>query len=163
MTEIGLEVGVKTYILMSPFIYGTSSDPLHEFCQTPKLIRLSLELGQTPLVGDGSATWDDVHIIDVARLYKLVLAKILDGVEIPNGKKGIYFVQSGSHSWMELSQRVAEAGFALGALKTTALRSISLDESAEKLAGGSALIGEIACASKYVSPSILKNLCWAVY
>jgi len=150
VTETGLEVGVKTYILMSPSIYGISTNPLHEFCHTPRLIRLALELGQAAMVGDGSATWDNVHIIDVARLYKLVLSKILDGADIPNGKKGIYFVQSGDHLWRELSEGVAKAGFALGALKTTELRSVSLEEARVKLAGGSSLLAEIGWASKYV-------------
>jgi nucleoside-diphosphate-sugar epimerase len=148
VTETGIEYGVKTYILMSPSIYGISTNPVHEFCQTPKLIRLALDLGQAAVVGDGTATWDNCHIVDVARLYKLVLAKILDGVDIPNGKKGIYFVQSGNHLWNDLSQGVAKAGFALGALQTTDIRSLSLEESTTKLANGLALLGEIGWASK---------------
>jgi nucleoside-diphosphate-sugar epimerase len=152
VTEVGQEYNVNTYILMSPSIFGTSTNPLHEFAQTSGLIRASLKLGQTPVVGDGSATWDHVHIIDVARLYKLIVTKILHGVTIPKGKKGIYFIQSGHHSWLELSQRVAEAGFALGALKLTELRSLSLEESTEYLGRGSRLLAEIGWASKYVSP-----------
>jgi nucleoside-diphosphate-sugar epimerase len=151
--ETGLEVNVKTYILMSCSIYGIGANPLHEFCQVPKLIRLALETGQAAVVGDGKATWDHVHITDVGRLYKLVVAKILAGADIPNGKKGIYFVEAGHHSWLELSQRIAEAGVALGALKTTAIQSLSLEEATKKLANNWALIGELGWASKYVSSS----------
>lgn len=161
VTEMGQEYGVQTHILMSPSIYGISTHPLHEFCHTPKLIRLALELGQAAMVGSGSGVWDNVHVVDVARLYKLLLAKILAGVAIPAGKKGIYFVQSEYHTWKELSERVAEVGFTLGALKTTELRSLSLAESAQKLAGGSALLGEIGWASNSRTQGFLaRELGW---
>jgi nucleoside-diphosphate-sugar epimerase len=146
-----VEVNVKTYILMSCSIYGIGTNPLHEFCQVPKLIRLSMEMGQVPVVGDGSATWDHVHIVDVGRLYKFILAKIMAGADIPNGKEGIYFVEAGHHSWLELSQRVAEAGVAIGALKTDTIQSISLEEATKKLANGWSLLGELGWASKYVT------------
>ncbi|RFU26460.1 hypothetical protein B7463_g9895, partial [Scytalidium lignicola] len=161
VTEVGQEYGVKTYILMSPSIYGIASSPLHEFSHTPKLIRLSLELGQAPVVGDGSAIWDHAHITDVARVYKLIVAKILEGADIPNGKNGTYFIQQGEHSWRELSQRVAEAGVALGALKTTELRSLTIQEGAEKLAGGRSLLGEIGWASNSRTRGVLaRELGW---
>ncbi|KAL5313054.1 hypothetical protein ACEPPN_019481 [Leptodophora sp. 'Broadleaf-Isolate-01'] len=149
--ETGLEVNVKTYILMSCSIYGIGTNPLLQLAHVPILIRLSLEAGQVAVVGDGKATWDHVHITDVSRLYELILAKILDGVDIPNGKKGIYFVEAGHHSWLELSQRIAEAGVTLHALKTTALQTLSLEEATKKLGNGWALLGEIGWASKYVS------------
>lgn len=150
--ETGLEVNVKTYILMSCSIYGTGPNPLYQLAHVPILIRLSLETGQVAVVGDGKATWSHVHIADVGRLYKLILAKILDGADIPNGKKGIYFVEAGYHSFLELSQRIAEAGVALRALKTTTLQTLSLVEATEKLDNGWALLGEIGWASKYVLP-----------
>ncbi|KAH6708794.1 hypothetical protein BKA61DRAFT_614899 [Leptodontidium sp. MPI-SDFR-AT-0119] len=145
--ETGLEVNVKTYILMSCSIYGIGTNPLLQLAHVPILIRLSLEAGQVAVVGDGKATWDHVHITDVSRLYELILAKILDGVDIPNGKKGIYFVEAGHHSWLELSQRIAEAGVTLHALKTTALQTLSLEEATKKLGNGWALLGEIGWAS----------------
>ncbi|KAH8799785.1 hypothetical protein F5884DRAFT_117194 [Xylogone sp. PMI_703] len=162
VTELGKEYGVKTYILMSPSIYGIASSPLHEFCHTPKLIRLSLELGQAPVVGDGSAIWDHAHIIDVARVYKLVVAKIFEGADIPNGKNGIYFIQQAEHSWRELSQMVADAGVAAGALKTNELRSLSLKEAADSLAGGRTLLGEIGWASNSrTRGGLARELGWA--
>jgi len=148
--ETGLEVNVKTYILMSCSTYGIGTNPLHQLGHVPVLVRLSLETGQVAIVGDGKATWSHVHIADVGRLYEFILAKILDGADIPNGMKGIYFVEAGHHSWLELSQRIAEAGVALGALKTTALQTLSLEEATKKLGFGSALIAEIGWASKYV-------------
>jgi nucleoside-diphosphate-sugar epimerase len=150
VTEAGLEFGVKTYILMMPSIYGIGTNPLHEFCHVPILIRAALKLGKVPVVGDGSGIWDHVHIDDVAGCYEFVLNEILVGRDVPSGKEGIFFVETGEHSWLELSQRIAEAGVGLGALETTELRSLSLDEAAETLGKGWRLIAEIGWASKYV-------------
>jgi nucleoside-diphosphate-sugar epimerase len=150
VTETGLEFGVKTYILMMPSIYGIGTSPLHEFCHVPILIRAALKLGKVPVVGDGSGIWDRVHINDVAGCYEFVLNQILVGQDVPSGKEGIFFVETGEHSWRELSQRIAEAGVAIGGLKTTELLSISLDEAAETLGRGWRLIAEIGWASKYV-------------
>lgn len=150
VTELGVEYGVKTYILMSPSIYGIASAPLHEFCHTPGLIRLALTLGQAAVVGDGSAIWDNVHITDVANLYKFILSKIIEGADIPFGKNGIYFVQEGEHSWRELAQLVAEAGYKLGALETTEIRDLTLEEAGSYLTKRRMLIAEIGWASKYV-------------
>jgi hypothetical protein len=150
VTEVGLEFGVKTYILMMPSIYGIGTSPLHEFCHVPILIRAALKLGKVPVVGDGSGIWDHVHIDDVAGYYEHILNQILLGRDVPSGKEGIFFVENGEHSWRELSQRIAEAGVALGALKTTELLLISLDEATETLGRGWRLIAEIGWASKYV-------------
>jgi nucleoside-diphosphate-sugar epimerase len=150
VTEIGLEFGVKTYILMMPSIYGIGTSPLHEFCHVPILIRAALKLGKVPVVGDGSGIWDHVHIHDVAGCYEFILNQILLGRDVPSGKEGIFFVETGEHSWQELSRRIAEAGAASGALKTTELLSLSLDEAAETLGRGWHLIAEIGWASKYV-------------
>lgn len=152
VTEVGLEYGVKTYIMMSPSLWGTSSEPLHEFCHTPILIRKSILLGSTPVVGDGTGSWDNLHVVDMARAYKVVISKILSGAgtDIPNGKNGIYFLQDGNHTWLELAQMVAKAGVEAGALKSTDLKHLSLEEASNILASGKNLLAEIGWASKYV-------------
>ncbi len=150
VTEVGLEYGVKTYIMMSPSLYGISTEPLHDFCHTPILIRKSLLLGHTPVVGDGSGSWDNLHVTDMARAYKLVISKILSGAgaDIPHGKNGIYFLQDGDHTWLELAQMVAKAGVAIGALQTTELQHLNLEEATKILTSGRGLLAEIGWASK---------------
>ncbi len=101
-------------------------------------------------MGEGAGVWDHVHVEDVAGCYEVILNRILVGEEVPSGKEGVFFVQAGEHSWREISQRVAEAGVAVGALEMEELVALSLDEAAEMLAGGWRLLGEIGWASKYV-------------
>lgn len=148
VTEVGVEYGVETHILMSPSLYGIGVSPLHEVCHVPSLIRAALKVGQVPVVGDGSAVWDHVHVVDMARCYETVLNAILTGQRVPSGKDGVFFIQSGEHSWRELSQRVADAGFALGALQSPELRSLSLDEAKVVLGHGWGLVSELGWASK---------------
>ncbi|EXJ72304.1 uncharacterized protein A1O5_04808 [Cladophialophora psammophila CBS 110553] len=148
ITETGLEHGVKTYVLMSPSLYGIGVSPLHEFCHVPILIRAGLKLGKVPVVGAGSGIWDHAHIQDMACFYETVVTKILDGQDIPSGKDGIYFIESGEHTWREIAERVAEAGVALGALQTTELQTLDLQGSRDTLGGGWGLIAEIGWASK---------------
>ncbi len=150
VTEVGIEYGVKTYILMSPSLYGIGTNPLHEFCHTPILIRKSLLLGNTPVVGDGDGSWDNLHVLDMARAYKFVLSKILSGVgaDIPHSKDGIYFLQDGHHTWLELAQKVAKSGVEAGALRSTELKHLNLEEAKSILARGSNLLAEIGWGSK---------------
>ncbi|KFZ14309.1 hypothetical protein V501_03296 [Pseudogymnoascus sp. VKM F-4519 (FW-2642)] len=164
VTEVGVEYGVKTYILMSPSLYGISTDPLHEFCHTPILIRKSILLGNTPVVGDGAGSWDNLHVLDMARAYKLVLSKILSGAgaDIPHGKDGVYFLQDGHHTWLELAQMVAKAGVEAGALRTTELKQLSLEEATRILTGGKNLLAEIGWASNArTSGDKIRALGWA--
>ncbi|KIW13569.1 hypothetical protein PV08_08757 [Exophiala spinifera] len=147
VTEVGLEYGVKTYIMMMPCIYGIGAHPLHEFCHVPILIRSGLKLGKVPVVGDGSAIWDHVHVEDMASCYELILHRILTQQDVPSGKDGIYFVENGEHTWQEIGQRVADAGVAIGALETNELRSLDLAEAKDILGRGWGLIAEIGWAS----------------
>ncbi|KAE8444805.1 hypothetical protein EG329_014265 [Mollisiaceae sp. DMI_Dod_QoI] len=147
VTETGLEFDVKTYILMMPSIYGIDTNPLHEFCHVPILIRAALKLGQVPVAGSGSGIWDHVHIKDVAGCYEFILNAILEGREVPSGKEGIFFVETGEHSWRELAERIADAGVEIGALQTREVRELGLDEATEVLGRGWRLIAEIGWAS----------------
>ncbi len=148
LTETGLEYGVKTYILMMPCIYGIGAGPQGDLCHVPKLIHTSLKLGRVPVVGEGSGIWDHVHIQDVGRFYEFILSRILTGQDVPSGKRGILFLENGEHTWREISQRVAEAGVALQALKTSELQSLDLHEAKDLLGHGWGLIAELGWASK---------------
>lgn len=147
--ETGLKVGVKTYIIMSPLIYGIGTGHFNQqSIQVPAMIKATLKTKQAEVIGDGKASWDHVHVADLATLYEIVAHKLLAGEDLPSGEKGIYFSATGHHTWLELAQGLADALFTLGISKTEEVKSISLEEAAEKWAGGSALLAELAFASK---------------
>lgn len=75
-----------------------------------------------------------MHILDLAPLYPLILNGYLNKSPIPSGKKGIYFAETGEHTWLEISQGIAKAALQQGLIKDETVTSLGLAE-------GSAAIG----------------------
>lgn len=142
------EVGIKTYIIMSPTIYGVGSGFFNKLSiQIPLLTKVAIAQKQSIVIGKGDAVWNHVHIADLADLYVLFAEKLLAGADLPSNEKGIYFSETGEQSWREVSEAVAKAGFALGALNTAEVKSVSVEEAA-KLGGFDAQLAELGFASK---------------
>ncbi|PWI72419.1 NAD dependent epimerase/dehydratase family protein [Purpureocillium lilacinum] len=146
--EKGEAAGVKTYILMSPTIYGIGSGLFNRTSiQIDAIMRAAKRQGFTSVMGPGKAQWDHVHIEDLTQLYELVLAKLLRGGDeaaaLPSNKKGVYFNETGHHTWREVSERVARSGREAGFLPTDEVREQSLAVAAEAF-GGKTLPAEFA-------------------
>ena len=151
--ETGLKVDVKTYVIMSPTIYGLGTGFFNKISiQIPTIMRASLQAGHAEVIGDGKGVWGFVHIADLVTLYEAILAAVLagDDKDIPSGEKGIFFSQTGQFSWSQLSQGIAKAGHELGVFPSTEVRSLSLEEAAKKWTGGSEQLAELGFASKCV-------------
>ncbi|PYI30019.1 NAD dependent epimerase/dehydratase [Aspergillus indologenus CBS 114.80] len=141
-------LGVKAYVVMPPLVYGRGSgwfkDQSH---QIPTLIRNAIASGYAEHVDTGEAKLGHVHVEDLARLYVTLVARILSGEEIPFGRNGYYFANTGSHKWVDVTSRIGKAGYDLGVLKSASPRSISLKDAAEKLADGDVGYAEACFAS----------------
>jgi nucleoside-diphosphate-sugar epimerase len=134
---------------MSPTIYGVGTGLFNKLSiQVPTIIRAALKEGQVDVIGEGKGIWDYVHIADLAALYKLVFDKIVAGEEVPTGEKGFLFSSTGRFTWFELSSRVADALFKLGAIKADVVRRMDLEEAAKEWSGGLVLRAELGFASK---------------
>ncbi|KAI5468118.1 NAD dependent epimerase/dehydratase family protein [Mariannaea sp. PMI_226] len=132
--EKGEAANVKTYILMSPTIYGLGSGFFNRTSiQIDGIIRAARRSGFTPVVGTGAFEWDHVHISDMVKLYELVVSRLLAGDDLPSNKKGIYFNETGHQSWREVSERIAKEGKALGYLPSDEVRELSMEESVAAL------------------------------
>ena len=150
--ETGLQASVKTYIIMSPLIYGVGTGHFNRLSiQIPTIIRAAMKVQQVEVVGDGKGIWDHVHVVDLAMLYEILVVKILAEEEISTGEKGIYFSEDGQHTWREVAEGIADAMYARALSKTEAVRSMSLGEGAERWAGGDVQVAELGFASKYCS------------
>jgi hypothetical protein len=80
------------------------------------------------------------------------LSKLLKKQELAHGKQGIFFAETGHHTWLELSQGVAAAGYELGALKTDKVKSVTVKDVPNWA------IVELAYASKYDQPAFILAL-----
>jgi nucleoside-diphosphate-sugar epimerase len=143
----GLEHQVKTYLIMSPTIYGLGSGLFNrKSIQIPLLIRTAIKKGQVDVITPGLGSWDAVHIEDLTKLYELLLTKVLNGEDVPSGKRGIFFSETGDYTWLELATGLAQELYSQGVLKTPQVNHISLDEAAEQW-GGNAQFIELGFAS----------------
>jgi len=160
--DTGLEHGVKTYLIMSPTIYGIGTGLFNRISiQIPNLIRGAIKRGKVDLLGDGTGVWDQVHIADLVTLYELLLAKVLAGEAIPYGKEGIYFSETGDFTWRELSEGLAAELHRQGVLPTPEVNSLSLQEFADVYRGGNVQYTELGFASNSRSRAELsRELGW---
>ncbi|KAI1097258.1 NAD dependent epimerase/dehydratase family protein [Jackrogersella minutella] len=112
VVDTGLELGVKTLVIMSPTIYGLGTGLFNKISiQIPAYVAAVFQNKRAVVLGDGKGVWDHVHVEDLAELYLLIARRVLEegGEGVPTGKRGIIFSGNGRHSWLELTQQVANA------------------------------------------------------
>lgn len=129
--DTGEALNIPTYIIMPPLVYGLGSGLFNRrSIQEPAIINKALATKQcTPFLSPGYGAHNHIHASDLSRLYELLLINLLDNITpLPSGKKGIYFAESGSHTWLEISRGLAAAGLALGALETDKVKGVSPEE-----------------------------------
>ncbi|KAM0415769.1 hypothetical protein ACHAPT_013274 [Fusarium lateritium] len=162
IVDIGERIGVGTYIIMSPLVYGRGSGLFNKrSMQIPAIVRSAQEWGYVGYVGDGMGEFDHVHVLDLATLYELLLAKLVSGGSVPSGKAGIFFSATGRHTWRGLADGVAAAGFKIGALKTEKLVAISIEQAPTVWAGGLSDFVEIGFGSRATTRAdMARDLGW---
>ncbi|KAH8816991.1 NAD dependent epimerase/dehydratase family protein [Xylogone sp. PMI_703] len=159
--KTGLEVGVRTYLIMSPLIYGTGKGMKRQSVQVPTIIRTALEMGQVGVIGNGYGVWDAVHIGDVTPLYELLLAKVLAGEDIPYGPKGIFFAETEDFTWLSLAEGLAKEMYKQGALKTADVKHLTVEEASKVWTRGSLQLAELGFGSNSRSRAVLsRELGW---
>ncbi|KAI0158851.1 NAD dependent epimerase/dehydratase family protein [Pestalotiopsis sp. NC0098] len=170
VVDSGLELGVRTVVMMPPLIYGVGTGLFNRVSiQMPVYIRAVLELGHGVVIGDGAGEINHVHVEDLAELYRIVVLDILekDGANTPTGKKGIVFSANGIHSWMEVARGIAEACHGAGRISDPGVRSIRLEDAGEYLKSYMDLVGgdlnelELGlCSNSRTRASAAKKLGW---
>jgi len=92
---------IRSAVLCNTLIYGHGAVAGSASVQLPRLVRQAQKSGVVRHVGSGGNTWSNVHIDDVAELYRLALEKSPAGM--------FYFVESGEASFREMSAAIARA------------------------------------------------------
>lgn len=134
---------------MPPTVYGRGTGWFRtQSHQVPTLIRNALRSRCAEHVDSGLSRSGHVHVIDLARLFALLVTKVLDGEPVPSGREGFYFSNTGDNTWLDVTTLVGKVGFELGALDTPEPRSISLAVAAEKIGDGDEDYAEACFASE---------------
>ncbi|KAL9057873.1 MAG: hypothetical protein Q9162_002103 [Coniocarpon cinnabarinum] len=142
--DTGLKEQVPTYIIMPPTIWGKGSGAFNKrSIQIPSLCKAALKNGYSVCIGKGGGQMDHVHVQDLAQVYENLLIALLEGnpEKFPSGRQGIYFAETGPHTWRDVAEGIAQAGVELGAFKERELKEVELEE-AGKLLGGNTEVGQ---------------------
>ena len=91
--------GVRTTIVCPSLIYGEGLGIKKDSMQVPWLIALAAKHGVPKHIGPGANIWSNVHVTDVAELYRLALEKAPAGA--------FYFAENGENSMRELCQAIS--------------------------------------------------------
>ncbi|KAI1360273.1 NAD dependent epimerase/dehydratase family protein-like protein [Xylaria arbuscula] len=169
VVDAGLELDVRTLVVMAPTIYGVGSGLFNKrSIQIPAFAATALDRGRAVVLGDGKGEWDNVHVQDLAALYEILAVKALEGGgrELPYGKKGIIFASVGRFSWGDVARGVARALHEAGELPDQTVESVSLAEGTKLFAD--AYLGEadevlvelgLASAGRTI-PTVARRLGW---
>ncbi|KAF9632492.1 Mannosyltransferase 1 CMT1 [Lasiodiplodia theobromae] len=138
--------GVNTALVPPGIIYGEGAGPVNRRTfQVPELARVAVERGRAVQVGRGLARWGYVHIRDLGQLFLRLVEKAAageDGRAGLWGEEGIYFTGVGGDiSFAEISQRVAQAAFEKGYIKSADVEQLSAEEADKLIGHASAVLG----------------------
>ncbi|OSD08792.1 NAD-P-binding protein [Trametes coccinea BRFM310] len=145
---------LRGLIISPPTIFGMGSGPLFDSglvnkhsLQIPLLIKISLARGRgAGVVGEGKSIWNHVHIDDVADSYIVLLDAVLKNPDtIPHGREGIYLLENGEHTWIDVSKAVGKAFVQLGLAKSA--KPVPFTEAELQKYIGSSFMGYLALGS----------------
>lgn len=122
---------IKIAIVCPPCIYGQGRGPGNQrSMQLPDLVSSFLKRGEAFHVGNGRASWSNVHVHDLSSLYLLLAeaASISGGGKATWGPEEYYFAENGERVWGEVSREVGLKLHKMGQLKSADPASISVEE-----------------------------------
>ena len=90
---------VRTIVVCPTMIYGNGLGLARDSAQIPGLAKRAKASGVVRHVGQGLNIWSNVHVEDVADLYRLALAKAPAGA--------FYFAENGEASYREICAAIA--------------------------------------------------------
>lgn len=96
---------IRSIVIVPSMVYGTGLLLAKDSKQIPRLIRTARERGCAVYVSEGTQSWNNVHVEDLADLYIHALEKAKAG--------SYFFAENGMTSFRELAQGIRQKlGFA---------------------------------------------------
>lgn len=97
----GVRDGIRTIVFCPTMIYGESLGLPAKSDQLPKLYAQSRKVGAGAYIGTGLNRWSNVHIRDLAELYRLALEKA------PSAS--YFYAENGEASFIEIATSISNA------------------------------------------------------
>lgn len=97
--------------------------------QVYEMAKLILEKGFIPIIGEGKARWNHVHVEDLSQVILLLAEKAAAKDTNPElwGAKGYVLVENGEHVWGDLARQVGKEAAKLGYISDPKEDSLSKD------------------------------------
>ena len=96
--------------------------------------KLILSANFIPIIGEGKARWNNVHVADLSDLYVLLceaaVARNLDQ-EIW-GPRGYYLAENGEHLWSDIAKMIGQLAEQMGYIKSPETKTLSRDAALEQ-------------------------------
>ncbi|PNP57805.1 hypothetical protein THARTR1_01963 [Trichoderma harzianum] len=167
--EAGEALGVPVLSVQSLIIFGPGEGLFQDAgVIVPIMMRYVLDHGHGFVAGDGTGTFDIVHISDVGAVYTLLVCRIIEGrsAALPRGRRGFIFPTNGRERVHDVAMRCLDAAFDVGVLprdggpQTKEVRTIDLAEAASLMAGNYT-VAEAAWASHLQQKgTVARDLGW---
>ncbi|KAF2731158.1 NAD(P)-binding protein [Polyplosphaeria fusca] len=135
--KIVLEAGsknsdsVKTAIVCPPTIYGQGRGPVHTRSrQAYELAKFILTHESVPIIGEGKARWNNIHIADLADVFVL-LTEAAVSENISNelwGEKGYFLTENGQHVWADIARLMGKKAEGLGLVQGLKEQALGKDQ-----------------------------------
>jgi nucleoside-diphosphate-sugar epimerase len=98
------------------------------------MAKLMLSAHYIPIVGEGKARWNNVHVTDLSDVYLLLVEAAVAQKQDPElwGARAYYLAENGEHVWGELAEFAGKRAQALGFVehleKRTLCRAKALEQ-----------------------------------
>ncbi|KAH7002285.1 hypothetical protein EDB80DRAFT_720351 [Ilyonectria destructans] len=154
--------GVNAYILMPPDIYGPGTGLFNQHTmQLFDFVKGALDAGRAEYVGSSSGGAGHVHVEDLAALYEMILGRVLAGEDVPAGRDGLIFTETGYHHWLDVSKMINDVGTRSGLWTTTEPIPITVEDAAKKWMGGDLeALKNSFCLRNRTIPQLALELGW---
>lgn len=112
---------VKTAIICPPTIYGAGRGPSNSRSrQAYELAKFVLDKQFVPIIGQGKARWNYIHVHDLALAFVLLTEAAIKkdtNPELWGSEKGYYLVENGEHIWADVARLMGKKAKELGFVK----------------------------------------------
>jgi nucleoside-diphosphate-sugar epimerase len=129
--QSSLDTHAKIAIMIPPLIYGLNKTHNRLSIQIPTITRFALKHGFAGYFGEGKGVWSQIHVLDLARAYVVLLHR----------SNPYFFCENGEEfSWREVAENVGKALHERGLIGDTVPREFGENDEEE-------LFGEYTGAS----------------
>lgn len=119
----------KIAIMIPPEIYGFNHKHRRLTIQIPTIARFALKHGFVGHVGKGLSVESQIHVLDLARAYIILLHHIESSPPSELLKNPYFFCENGQEfSWKEVAEEVGKALHAKGLLKDPTPKEFSKED-----------------------------------